>query len=175
MLARIAQELFWLGRNLARAESTARLLDCVFAADLQGRPEDPSAAHLGWDSLVHIMGGSRNGKLAKLEKKEPKPITTLVMSELKEPRETFLFIKGDFTRPSDRVLPGVPAVLHSFRADGVARRANESEESHAPSSPLTPGGGEGARRAGEGVAQGEPGPNLSVRPPNRLDLANWID
>ncbi|HEX6391406.1 MAG TPA: alpha-E domain-containing protein [Solirubrobacteraceae bacterium] len=61
MLARIAQELFWLGRNLARAESTARLLDCVFAADLQGRPEDPSAAHLGWDSLVHIMGGSRNG------------------------------------------------------------------------------------------------------------------
>jgi uncharacterized alpha-E superfamily protein len=61
MLARIAQELFWLGRNLARAESTARLLDGVFQADLQGRPEDPSATRLGWDSLVHIMGGARNG------------------------------------------------------------------------------------------------------------------
>lgn len=61
MLARIAQELFWLGRNLARAESTARLLDGVFQAELQGRPEDPSATRLGWDSLVHIMGGARNG------------------------------------------------------------------------------------------------------------------
>jgi uncharacterized alpha-E superfamily protein len=61
MLARIAQELFWLGRNLARAESTARLLDGVFQAELQGRPEDPSATRLGWDSLMHIMGGSRNG------------------------------------------------------------------------------------------------------------------
>ena len=39
VLARIAQELFWLGRNLARAEHTSRLLDGVFQADLQGRPE----------------------------------------------------------------------------------------------------------------------------------------
>ncbi len=62
MLARIAQELFWLGRNLARAESTARLLDGVFHTELQGRPEDPSATRLGWDSLMHIMGGSRNGE-----------------------------------------------------------------------------------------------------------------
>ncbi|MGH2943373.1 MAG: alpha-E domain-containing protein [Solirubrobacteraceae bacterium] len=61
MLARIAQELFWLGRNLARAESTARLLEGVFQADLQGAPDDPSATRLGWESLTHIMGGSRNG------------------------------------------------------------------------------------------------------------------
>jgi uncharacterized alpha-E superfamily protein len=60
MLARIAQELFWLGRNLARAEATARLLEGVFQADLQGRPEDPSATRLGWDSLTHIMGGASN-------------------------------------------------------------------------------------------------------------------
>ncbi|MEA2156652.1 MAG: hypothetical protein QOE11_2792 [Solirubrobacteraceae bacterium] len=59
MLARIAQELFWLGRNLARAEQMSRLLDGVFQADLQGRPEDPSAGRLGWDSLMHIMGAGR--------------------------------------------------------------------------------------------------------------------
>jgi uncharacterized alpha-E superfamily protein len=58
VLARIAQELFWLGRNLARAEQTSRLLDGVFHADLQGRPEDPSASRLSWDSLMHIMGAS---------------------------------------------------------------------------------------------------------------------
>jgi uncharacterized alpha-E superfamily protein len=56
MLARIAQELFWLGRNLARAEQTSRLLDGVFQADLQGRPEDPSATRLSWNALLHIMG-----------------------------------------------------------------------------------------------------------------------
>ncbi|CAN5233203.1 alpha-E domain-containing protein [soil metagenome] len=61
MLARIAQELFWLGRNLARAESTARLLEGVFQADLQGAPDEASATHLGWDSLTHIMGGAKNG------------------------------------------------------------------------------------------------------------------
>jgi len=60
VLARIAQELFWLGRNLARAEQTSRLLDGVFQADLQGRPEDPGATRLSWDSLMHIMGGRRD-------------------------------------------------------------------------------------------------------------------
>ncbi|MEA2230302.1 MAG: hypothetical protein QOD83_118 [Solirubrobacteraceae bacterium] len=62
MLARIAQELFWLGRNLARAESMSRLLEGVYLADLQGRPEDPSATRLSWDSLTHIMGGRLNGE-----------------------------------------------------------------------------------------------------------------
>ena len=49
MLARIAHELYWLGRNLARAEYTARMLDGVFQADLQGRPDDPAGgpARLG--------------------------------------------------------------------------------------------------------------------------------
>jgi uncharacterized alpha-E superfamily protein len=61
MLARIAQELFWLGRNLARAESMSRLLEGVYLADLQGRPEDPSATRLSWDSLTHIMGGRLSG------------------------------------------------------------------------------------------------------------------
>ena len=36
MLARIAQELFWLGRDLTRAEHTARILDGAFHADVAG-------------------------------------------------------------------------------------------------------------------------------------------
>ncbi len=63
MLARIAQELFWLGRNLARAEQMSRLLDGVFQADLQGRPEDRSTGRLSWDSLMHIMGATRDGEM----------------------------------------------------------------------------------------------------------------
>lgn len=56
MLARIAHELFWLGRNLVRAEHTARMLDGVFQADLQGRPDDPSEVTLTWGSLLMVMG-----------------------------------------------------------------------------------------------------------------------
>jgi mono/diheme cytochrome c family protein len=37
--------------------------------------------------------------------------TTLVMKEVPQPRKTTLFIKGDFTRPSDEVQPATPAVL----------------------------------------------------------------
>jgi uncharacterized alpha-E superfamily protein len=56
MLSRIAQELFWLGRNVARAEHTARMLDGVFQASLQGRPDDPAGVRLGWGSILAIMG-----------------------------------------------------------------------------------------------------------------------
>src|ERR1043166_9262553 len=56
MLSRIAQELFWLGRNVARAEHTARMLDGVFQASLQGRPDDPAGVTLDWSSLLAIMG-----------------------------------------------------------------------------------------------------------------------
>lgn len=58
MLARIAQELFWLGRSVARAEHTARMLDGVLQASLQGRPDDPAGVRLGWRSLPAIMGAS---------------------------------------------------------------------------------------------------------------------
>jgi uncharacterized alpha-E superfamily protein len=55
MLARIAQELFWLGRDLARAEHTARMLDGVFHADVAGDPRDQGIA-LGWEGVLAIIG-----------------------------------------------------------------------------------------------------------------------
>ena len=55
MLARIAQELFWLGRDLARAEHTARMLDGVFHADVAGDPSDQGIA-LGWEGVLAIIG-----------------------------------------------------------------------------------------------------------------------
>jgi uncharacterized alpha-E superfamily protein len=46
MLARIAHELYWVGRSLSRAEHTARLLDGVFHADLQGPATDAGSTRL---------------------------------------------------------------------------------------------------------------------------------
>src|ERR1043166_2045552 len=57
----------------------------------------------------------RDQKLAKLEKRQPKPVTTLVMKEREKPRDSFVFIKGDFTRKGDPVTPGVPAILSPFK------------------------------------------------------------
>ena len=58
MLARIAHELFWLGRNVSRAEHTARLIDGVFQVDLQGRQDGPAGVTLSWESVLAIMGAN---------------------------------------------------------------------------------------------------------------------
>jgi uncharacterized alpha-E superfamily protein len=55
MLARIAQELFWLGRDLARAEHTARMLDGAFHADVAGAPGQRGMA-LRWEGVLTIIG-----------------------------------------------------------------------------------------------------------------------
>ena len=56
MLARIAHELYWIGRSLARAEHTARMLDGLFHEDVQGRRADTAGVRLTWDSMLVIMG-----------------------------------------------------------------------------------------------------------------------
>jgi uncharacterized alpha-E superfamily protein len=61
MLARIAHELYWVGRSLSRAEHTARLLDGVFHADLQGPASDSGQTRLSWEALLAIMGASPDG------------------------------------------------------------------------------------------------------------------
>ena len=67
MLARIAQELFWLGRHVARAEHTARMLDGVFQTDLAGAPEDPRGVELTWPGLLAILGARVEGLVGRDE------------------------------------------------------------------------------------------------------------
>ncbi len=55
MLARIAQELFWLGRDLTRAEHTARILDGAFHADVAAVPGESSIA-LSWEGVLATIG-----------------------------------------------------------------------------------------------------------------------
>lgn len=58
MLARIAYQLYWVGRYVARAEHTARLLDGIFQASLQARTPGRRQA-LSWDSVMAIMGSEQ--------------------------------------------------------------------------------------------------------------------
>jgi uncharacterized alpha-E superfamily protein len=55
MLARIAQELFWLGRDLTRAEHTARMLDGAFHADVTGVPGERGIT-LSWEGVLATIG-----------------------------------------------------------------------------------------------------------------------
>jgi uncharacterized alpha-E superfamily protein len=55
MLARIAQELFWLGRDVTRAEHTARMLDGAFHADVAGVPGERGIA-LSWEGVLATIG-----------------------------------------------------------------------------------------------------------------------
>jgi hypothetical protein len=52
-----------------------------------------------------------NARLTALERRESKAISTLVMADLPQPRPSYLFIKGDFTRRGADVTPGTPAAL----------------------------------------------------------------
>ena len=79
----------------------------------------------------------RADKLTRLEKGQARPVTTLVMQELSQPRETHLFTKGDFTRPATKVAPGTPGILHAFAARTNASRLDMARWLVATNNPLT--------------------------------------
>jgi uncharacterized alpha-E superfamily protein len=56
MLARIANGLFWLGRNVGRAEHTARMIDGVTLLQLQGRADEAPGLVLDWRGAMAVMG-----------------------------------------------------------------------------------------------------------------------
>lgn len=58
-----------------------------------------------------------NDRLKEIEGELANQVTTLVMKELPEPRETHLFTKGDFTRPAEVVKPHTPHVLPPLGRD----------------------------------------------------------
>jgi uncharacterized alpha-E superfamily protein len=52
MLSRVADYLYWMARNLERAEDTARLINAISRVLL----DLPRGATFGWDVLVRVMG-----------------------------------------------------------------------------------------------------------------------
>jgi mono/diheme cytochrome c family protein len=104
----------------------------------------------------------RNARLTRLERRQPKSITTLMMVEEKKPRETTVFIKGDFTRPSDKVEPGVPAILHDLKPKTTAAIPSARSVTAYAAVPSPRGEGQGE---GDSTAEARL---------TRLDLAKWI-
>src|SRR5262249_55916167 len=136
--ARSALGLLWPQRTTAQK----RAAYSVF------RPDDPDFK-------------ARSNRLTKLEKREPKPVTTLVMKEQAQPRDTFVFIKGDFTRPSERVTPGVIEALHP-----LTRAGNGAPSARTEATALS-------AAAPEHQTTNESASSSSSRL-TRLDLARWL-
>ena len=79
-----------------------------------------------------------NDRLTEIESDIANKVTSLVMRELPEKRETHLYIKGDFTRPADVVTTGTPAVLHKFANEtGNANRLDLAKWIVSRDNPLT--------------------------------------
>ena len=75
-------------------------------------------------------------ELSKLKKTAPKFTTTLVMAQRKSPRTTHRFVNGDFTRPAEKLPPGVPAVLHKFPNVEKGNRLDFARWVASPENPL---------------------------------------
>jgi len=48
--------------------------------------------------------------------------TTMIMQEMPVPRDTFVLIRGEYDKPGEKVVPGVPASLHSLPNGAPANR-----------------------------------------------------
>lgn len=68
MLARIAHQLYWLGRNLARAEFTARAVEAVFQAELQGAADALPGVSFDSGGLLAMLDGAGPERSARGER-----------------------------------------------------------------------------------------------------------
>jgi uncharacterized alpha-E superfamily protein len=56
LLSRVAENLFWLGRYVERAENTARLLDVMYHGSLEPTADGLPGARNTWEALIQTLG-----------------------------------------------------------------------------------------------------------------------
>lgn len=103
--------------------------------------------------------------------------TVMVMSEMEKPRETFILGRGDYRNKTDKVSPGVPAVLSPLPQNAPLNRLGLAKWLVAPSHPLT------ARVAvnrywqmyfGLGIVKTSENFGVQGEPPVHPELLDWL-
>jgi hypothetical protein len=103
--------------------------------------------------------------------------TTMVMSEMKNPRETFILARGDYRNHTDKVQPGVPAILPPLPKDAPLNRLTLAKWLVDPGHPLT------SRVAvnrywqtyfGVGIVKTQEDFGVQGEPPVHPELLDWL-
>ncbi len=63
--------------------------------------------------------------------------STMVMSEMAKPRDTFVLKRGDYRNPTDKVIPNTPIVLPALPSDAPRNRLTLAKWIVDPANPLT--------------------------------------
>ena len=118
------------------------------------------------------------GQIAKLKVEEPKFLTTMIMRERAQPRESHIHVRGDFLRKGARVHAAVPAVLPALKTS--KQEPNRLDLAHwltSPENPLT------ARvtvnriwqqHFGRGIVETENDFGTQGAPPTHPALLDWL-
>ncbi|MDB5387487.1 MAG: Protein of unknown function (DUF1553)/Protein of unknown function (DUF1549)/Planctomycete, partial [Planctomycetaceae bacterium] len=72
-------------------------------------------------------------KVREIEKAFP---TAMVMSEMQQPRDTFILIRGQYDKKGDKVTPGVPAALPKLPEGAASNRLGLAQWLVSPEHPL---------------------------------------
>lgn len=80
MLSRTANSLYWIGRNIERAENTARLISVTGHLQL----DLPKGIRQGWKSIVNILGNMEAFEKLGIENDE-RQIMKFMISDLNDP------------------------------------------------------------------------------------------
>ena len=73
----------------------------------------------------------------KLAQTRKEIVTTQVMAEMAKPRDTFILGRGDYRNQTEKVTPGVPAMLPPMPKDAPANRLGLAQWLFSPQHPLT--------------------------------------
>lgn len=117
---------------------------------------------------------SLNKEKDEFEKSIP---TAMVMAEMKTPRDTFVLARGDYRNQTEKVQPGVPAMLPPLPKDAPLNRLTLARWLVDPNHPLT------ARVAvnrfwqmyfGYGIVKTQEDFGVQGEPPVHPDLLDWL-
>jgi hypothetical protein len=153
----------WLGLTVACAQCHAHKFDPISQRDYYAvfaffnNCEDVNSA----PPVVEVAGAK-----------------TMVLRELKQPRETHVLVRGDFLRKGERVPPGTPAILPPLAtSDAPKTRLDLARWLVDRENPLTARvtvNRVWARHFGRGLVETEHDFGLQGSPPTHPELLDWL-
>ena len=121
---------------------TGKLAEAVRVAAAARTPEQQAQLRDFFRAHVSDAGKQLHEQLAKLQKSQTDLLTsipnTMVMQEMPQPRDTFVLQRGQYDKPGEKVLPGIPAGLPPLPPGAPANRLGVARWLVSPTQPLTP-------------------------------------